>query len=172
MTKGGDMYSVTVNSLLGRGVTKDTRDRKSSWIIPGVYGDPNNPGQPLLINGKTVPNQTIITANDLWFSSGSASGSFAINSATEWEVYDATVYRLREVTLGYEIPKSVYKNLPIQRISLSVSGRNLWHLAPNMPKYTNFDPEVNSFGSSSVQGIELSAAPTTRRFGVNLNVNF
>lgn len=172
MTKGGDMYSVTVNSLLGRGVTIDTRDRKSSWIIPGVYGDPNNPGQPLLINGKTVPNQTIITANDLWFSSGSASGSFAINSATEWEVYDATVYRLREVTLGYEIPKSVYKNLPIQRISLSVSGRNLWHLAPNMPKYTNFDPEVNSFGSSSVQGIELSAAPTTRRFGVNLNVNF
>lgn len=172
MTKGGDIYSVTVSSLLGRGVTKDTRDRQSSWIIPGVYGDPNNPGQPLLVNGKTVPNHTIITANDLWFSSGSAAGSFAINSATEWNVYDATVYRLREVTLGYELPKSIYKNLPIQRITMSLSGRNLWHLAPNMPRYTNFDPEVNSFGSASVQGIELSAAPTTRRFGLNLNVNF
>jgi hypothetical protein len=41
-----------------------------------------------------------------------------------------------------------------------------------MPKYTNFDPEVNSFGSTSVQGIELSAAPTTKRFGFNVNVTF
>jgi hypothetical protein len=41
-----------------------------------------------------------------------------------------------------------------------------------MPKYTNFDPEVNSFGSLSVQGIELSAAPTTRRFGANLVITF
>jgi TonB-linked SusC/RagA family outer membrane protein len=172
MTKGGDMYSVTVNSLLGRGVTKDTRDRQTSWIIPGVYGDPNNPGQPLLVGGKPVPNHTVITTNDLYFASGTTSASFAINSATEWEVYDATVYRLREVTLGYDIPKSLYKNIPIRGISVSLSGRNLWHLAPNMPRYTHFDPEVNSFGSTAVQGIELSAAPTTRRFGVNLNVTF
>jgi TonB-linked SusC/RagA family outer membrane protein len=171
-TKGGDIYSVTVNSLLGRGVTNDTRDRETSWIIPGVYGDPNNPGQPLLDNGKTIPNHTVITTNDLYFSSGTTSASFAINSATEWSVYDATVYHLREVVLSYQIPKTVYKNLPIKSLEVSLSGRNLWHLAPNMPKYTNFDPEVNSFGSTAVQGIELSAAPTTRRFGFNLNVSF
>ena len=172
MTKGGDIYSVTVSSLLGRGVTKDTRDRETAWIIPGVYGDPNNPGQPLLVNGKPVQNHTVITTNDLYFSSGGPSASFAINSATEWQIYDATVYHLREVTLGYDLPKSLYRNLPIKGISLSLTGRNLWHLAPNMPKYTNFDPEVNSFGSTSVQGIELSAAPTTRRYGVNLSVSF
>ncbi|MBD0367538.1 MAG: hypothetical protein ICV53_15730, partial [Flavisolibacter sp.] len=67
---------------------------------------------------------------------------------------------------------SVYRRLPIGSISLSLTGRNLWHLAPNMPRYTNFDPEVNSFGATSTQGIELSAAPTTRRFGFNLNVTF
>jgi TonB-linked SusC/RagA family outer membrane protein len=172
MTKGGDLYSVTVNSLLGRGVTKDTRDRETSWIIPGVYGDPNDPGQPLLVNGKKVVNQTVITGNDLFFSSGGPSGSFAINSATEWQVFDATVYRLREVTLGYDIPKSVYKKLPISSISVSLTGRNLWHEAPNMPRYTNFDPEVNSFGATAVQGIELSAAPTTRRYGFNLQIKF
>src|SRR5258705_10412616 len=99
-TKGGDIYSVTVAQLLGRGVTKDTRDRQTSWIIPGVYGDPNNPGQPLLVGGKPVPNHTVITTNDLYFASGTTSASFAINSATEWEVYDATVYRVREGTLG------------------------------------------------------------------------
>ena len=171
MTKGGDIYSETINSLLGRGVTNDTKDRETSWIIPGVYGDPNNPGQPLLVNGKTVTNQTVISTNDLWFSSGGA-GSFAINAASEWEVFDATVYRLREIVLGYDLPKSIYKNLPIQRINLSLSGRNLWYLAPNVPKYTRFDPEVNSFGATSTQGIEISAAPTTRRFGFNLSVSF
>ena len=171
-TKGGDIYSVTVSSLLGRGVTLDSRDRETSWIIPGVYGDPNNPGQALLVAGKKVPNHTVITTNDLYFSAGGPSGSFAINSATEWAVYDATVYRLREVVLGYDLPKSIYKKIPVKGISVSLSGRNLWHLAPNMPRYTNFDPEVNSFGSTAVQGIELSASPTTRRFGFNLNVTF
>ena len=171
-TKGGDLYSVTVASLLGRGVTKDTRDRQTSWIVPGVYGDPNNPGQPLLVNGHTVPNHTVVTSNDVFFSAGGPSGSFGINSATEWNVFDATVYHLREVTLAYEIPKRVWGKLPFKAITLSLSGRNLWHLAPNMPKYTNFDPEVNSFGNTAVQGIELSAAPTTRRFGFNMNISF
>jgi TonB-linked SusC/RagA family outer membrane protein len=171
-TKGGDLYSVTVASLLGRGVTMDTRDRQTAWIIPGVYGDPNNPGQPLLVNGHTVTNHTVVTSNDVFFSAGGPSGSFGINSATEWNVFDATVYHLREVTLAYDIPKRVWGKLPFKAITLSLSGRNLWHLAPNMPKYTNFDPEVNSFGNTAVQGIELSAAPTTRRFGFNMNISF
>jgi TonB-linked SusC/RagA family outer membrane protein len=171
VTKGGDIYSVTVSSLLGRGVTKDTRNRETAWIIPGVYGDANT-GQPILDGGKKIPNQTVITTNDLYFGGGGTSSSFAINSATEWNVYDATVYRLREVAIGYEIPKTVYSRLPIGSISISLTGRNLWHLAPNMPRYTNFDPEVNSFGATSTQGIELSAAPTTRRYGFNLNVTF
>ncbi|MGZ8510907.1 MAG: SusC/RagA family TonB-linked outer membrane protein, partial [Chitinophagaceae bacterium] len=172
MTKGGDMYSVTLNTLLGRGVTKDIGIRETSWIIPGVYGDPNDPGKALLENGKKIPNHTVITTNDLYFSAGGPSGSFGINSSTEWQIYDATVYRLREITLGYDLPKSVFGKSPIKGINISLSGRNLWYLAPKVPKYTNFDPEVNSFGSTNVQGIELSAAPTTRRFGFNVNVKF
>jgi TonB-linked SusC/RagA family outer membrane protein len=171
MTKGGDMYSVTVSSLLGRGVTMDTEDREGSFIIPGVYGNANTL-EPLLVDGKTVPNQTRITTNDLYFTSAPGASSFAINGATEFNVYDATVYRLREVTLGYDLPATVVKKLGLAGATFSISARNLWYLAPNFPKYTRFDPEVNSFGNSSTQGIELSAAPTTRRFGVNLNVTF
>ena len=172
MTKGGDMYSVTVTSELGRGVTQDTKDRETSWVIPGVYGDPNTKA-PILVGGKEVQNQTRITTNDLYFSPNATTGAtFGINTATEWNVYDATVYRLREVTLGYEIPKSLFGKLPINAATISFSGRNLWFLAPNFPKYSNFDPEVNSYGATNVQGIELSAAPTTRRYGVNLNITF
>lgn len=171
MTQGGDIYSVTVSSLLGRGVTEDTKDRETLWVIPGVYGDPNT-HQPILVGGKTVPNQTRITTNDLFFAPGGASATFAINASEEANVYDATVYRLRELTLGYDLPKSLVSKWGIAGVRMSLSGRNLWYLAPNFPKHTNFDPEVGSYGASAIQGIEFSAAPTTRRIGVNLNVTF
>ncbi|HEX5026890.1 MAG TPA: SusC/RagA family TonB-linked outer membrane protein [Agriterribacter sp.] len=170
MTKGGDIYSSTVYSLLGRGVTKDTEDRETGWVIPGIYGDEET-GLPILVGGKTVQNQTRITTNDLYFTTGGG-GSFGINTASEWNVYDATVYRIRELALGYDFPRSVLGNLPIGSASITVTGRNLWYSAPNFPKYTHFDPEVNSLGAGATQGIELSAAPTTRRFGINLRVTF
>lgn len=172
-TQGGDMYSVTNSSLLGRGVTKDTENREQNAIIPGVYADPLT-GQVLLDgNGNKIQNQTRLTVNDLYFSPNATLGqTFGINSASEWAIYDATVFRLREVTIGYELPKTIFTNSFIKGIHLSVSGRNLWHFAPNFPKYSNYDPEVNSFGSSSTQGIDLSASPTTRRYGFNLVARF
>ncbi|MFI5128523.1 MAG: TonB-dependent receptor domain-containing protein, partial [Chitinophagales bacterium] len=170
MTEGGDLYSVTVQSLLGRGVTLDTKDRETGWVIPGVYGDPNT-GKAILAGGKPIANQTRITTNDLYFSPTGGS-TFAINTASEMSVYDATVYRLREVSIGYNFPKSMFKKLPIGSMSLSITGRNLWFVAPGFPKYTHFDPEVNTYGATNVQGFEFSAAPTSKRLGINLNVTF
>ena len=173
MTKGGSIYSTTISSELGRGVTRDTEERTDLYVIPGIYADPIS-GTPILdANGGKIPNHTALTQNDLWFSPNATLGqTFAINTATEWNVYDATVYHLREVALSYAIPKSLFKKLPIGSLTVSVTGRNLWYLAPNVPKYTNFDPEVNSYGASSTQGIELSAAPTTKRYGFNLVATF
>jgi hypothetical protein len=172
MTQGGDISSRTISSLLGRGVTLDTKDRDNSlWIIPGVYGDPNT-HEPILVGGKTVPNQTRITTNDLYFAGGGGSATFGINASDEYNIWDATVYRLRDLTLGYDFPKTFASKLGLSAVRFSVSGHNLWYLAPNVPKHTNFDPEVSSYGSTVIQGLELSAAPTTRRVGVNLNVTF
>lgn len=167
LTKGGDMYSVTVSSLLGRGVTKDTRDRETAFIIPGVYGNADT-YKPLLDDkGQTIPNTTLLSMNELYFGE-----TYAINAANEWNVYDATVYTFRELTLGYEFPKKMFDSTPIGGLSLTLTGRNLWYNAPNFPKYSRFNPEAASFGNTNVQGIELSAAPTMRRFGVNLKVTF
>ncbi len=172
MTIGGDLNTVTVSQILSRGVSLDTKDRLSNWIIPGIYGDPST-GKAILNGGKPIPNAVAITTNDLYFSPNTNNGAtFGGNTAAEWNTYDATVYRLREVTIGYEFPKSFFKKLPIGSATLSLSGRNLWFVAPNFPKYINFDPEVNAYGATSTQGIELSAAPTTRRYGINLKVNF
>jgi len=166
-TKGGDIYSTTISTLLGRGVTKDTEDREHTWVIPGYYGDANTGKALLDASGNEIANTTAVTTNDLYFGN-----SFAINSQTEWNVYDATVYHLRELTFGYNVPKKLLTKTPFGSATISFSGYNLWYWAPNVPKHTNFDPEVNSYGTSSVQGIELSAAPTTKRFGVNVKLTF
>lgn len=167
LTKGGDMYSVTTSSLLGRGVTKDTKDREGGYVIPGFYGDANT-GKPILDSkGQEIPNTTNISLREMYFGE-----SFAINSATEWNVFDATVYTFRELAVGYDLPKKWFDRTPIGSLTVTLTGRNLWYVAPNFPKYTNFNPETNSFGNTTTQGIELSSAPTTRRFGINLKVSF
>src|SRR5690606_28098552 len=127
-TKGGDMYSVTNSSLLGRGVTMDTEDRETNMVINGVYGDPLTGEAILDANGNKIPNQTRLTVNDLYFSPNATLGqTVAINTASEWNVYDATVYRLREVSVGFNFPKSILKNTGLGSLTLSVTGRNLWH---------------------------------------------
>ncbi len=178
-TQGGDFYSETINSMLGRGVTLDTKDRETSRVIDGVYGNPTpvlgadgrNHYTPLLVGGKPVANQTRVTTNDLFFTQGTGA-SFATNGAFEYAVFDGTVYRLREMVLAYTFPTSITSKLKLTGITFSVSGRNLWYLAPNVPKYTNFDPDINSVVSGNAQGVETGGAPSTRRIGVNLNITF
>lgn len=170
-TKGGSVYSTTIQNELGRGTGKITEDRETTWVIPGVYGDPNTYLPILDANGNKIQNITRLTTNDLYFNGGGAS-TFATNGAHEWSVYDATVIKLREVSLGYTLPKKLFAKTPISSLRVSVTGRNLWFYAPNTPKGTNFDPETNSFGATNIQGIELSTAPTVKRYGINLNVTF
>ncbi len=173
--KGGDLYSTTLQQELGRGATKDTEDRERLIIIKGVQGNPTT-GEPIrqtdasgnVIPGSTIPNTTIITVNDLYFGAGSA----AIAAYDEQSIYDATTVRLREITLGYDLPKALLAKTPFGLVNISLSGRNLYWYSPNIPKHSNFDPETSTFGASNQQGFEYTNAPTTRRFGVNLRVTF
>ncbi|WP_281298380.1 SusC/RagA family TonB-linked outer membrane protein [Flavobacterium limnophilum] len=169
--EGGDVHSTTIESLLGRGITKDTEDREHTYIIPGYYGNPTT-GVPLVDTaGNQIPNTVQLTKNELYFSPAGGN-TFAINSVDEASVYDATVYRLSDLSLTYDVPKTFIDKTPFGQISLSLIGSNLWYFAPNVPKYTNFDPDITSLGSGTSQGIEISAAPTSKRFGLKLNLTF
>lgn len=167
---GGDMYSVTAASLLLRGQldNKWSTDREGVRVIPGVYGSPVTYKAIMDDKGAPIRNTTGISAFDYHFTNG-----YGAYGADETNVYDITTIRLREVTLGYEIPKSLLKNTFIGSARFSLSGRNLWFNAPNMLPGLNFDPEVlSSTAESNVQGFDFGAAPSTRRFGINLSVTF
>jgi TonB-linked SusC/RagA family outer membrane protein len=165
--QGGDMWSNTVLSLIGRGVTKDTEDREVNSVIPGVYGNATTLEPIRDAEGNKIVNTTMVEENGLWFGN-----TFAINGVSEWATYDATVFRLREVTLAYQFPKNLLAKTPFGSASISCTGRNLWYNAPNFPEHTNFDPETNQFGNANTQGIEWSTTPTTKRYSVSIRLTF
>ncbi|MCZ2845262.1 MAG: SusC/RagA family TonB-linked outer membrane protein [Candidatus Bathyarchaeota archaeon] len=168
--EGGDISSTTIEALLGRGVTRDTEDRERTFIIPGFYGDGN--GEPILDeSGNKIPNTTQLSMNELYFSP-SGGNTFGINSVDEATVYDGTVYRLRELKLTYEMPAKLLERTPFGSLNISAVGNNLWYFAPNVPEYTNFDPDVTAFGSTNLQGIEVQSAPTSKRYGLRVSASF
>ena len=168
---GGILISGPASDMLGRGVTKDTEDRLGTRILPGVLGDPNTL-QPILdTNGNKIQNTIQLSENDLWFSP-SEGNTFAINSVAEFQAFDATVFRLSEISLGYDLPKEWLQKTFIGSANISIIARNLWYFAPGFPKYTNYDPGSNAFGSGNVQGIDRESAPSTRRIGINAKLTF
>ncbi|TAH20552.1 MAG: SusC/RagA family TonB-linked outer membrane protein [Cytophagales bacterium] len=166
--QGGQMYSFTAASLLLRGQLKGSEDREALRVIPGVLGNTAT-YEPLLGgDGQPIKNTIGTSAFASHFSNG-----YGAYGAAETNIYDVTTIRLRELRLSYEFPKSILSKTPFGSARISFSGRNLWWKSPNMLKNLNFDPEVLAQAAdSNVQGFDLGATPTTRRYGVNLTVTF
>lgn len=148
--QGGQIVSFTLASLKGSGALKETAvDREKPRIIDGVFAN---------ADGTYTPNNIQIDAQN-YFNQG---------LQTDLNVYGATVYRLREVTLSYQLPKALLAKLPFGAVSLSFSGRNLFYYAPN----SLIDPELNTQGAGNIRGLELQSNPNTRNYGVNLRLTF
>jgi TonB-linked SusC/RagA family outer membrane protein len=151
-TCGGDMYSSTARSLLARGVTKDTEfDRAAPYILPGV-------------NANGEPNNIQISATQGYFNN--------VFGPDQAGIFDATVVRLRDMSLSYALPEKLLSKTPFGSLSITANGSNLWYYAPNFPKYMNFDPETNGLGVGNGKGLEFITGPSARRMGVSVRVTF
>jgi hypothetical protein len=91
-------------------------------------------------------------------------------NVTATHILDGDFIKLRQVTLGYSLPTSVVNKLVLFRSAqISFVARNLWTI---MKKSDNIDPE-SQFGSDvKYYGIEGTSLPSTRTYGVNLNLKF
>ncbi len=151
-TVGGDMLSLTTASLLARGLTKETDfDRSLPLILPGVKED-------------GTPNDIQVSPTSLYFNTYFFS--------EEFEVWNATVIRLREISLSYSLPAKWLSKTPFGSISLIASGQNLFYYAPNFPHHVHFDPETSSLGVSNGRGLELLTGPSSKRYGASIRVTF
>ena len=76
--------------------------------------------------------------------------------------------KLRELSFGYSLPKTLLNRFGIQSAKISLVGRNVAILFKNTP---HIDPEVDRFGANS-QGFAYGELPNSRSLGANLSLTF
>ncbi|MBX2946657.1 MAG: SusC/RagA family TonB-linked outer membrane protein [Cyclobacteriaceae bacterium] len=163
--QGGQIYSFTAATMIGRGVAKDLEnfDPTLSLILPGV-------NEVLDENDNVIgykPNTIPLTTSGVFFSNTIIGGS-----PDDRGVYDATRIRFREISLSYNLPRDLVSKLKLGGISITAIGNNLWWRAVNAPKYSKADFDRTAYGSNNGAGFDYLGGPSARRYGVNLRITF
>ena len=162
LIQGGDIFSSTVQAMLARGNTVDTDvDRNLGLILPNAV---KQTGVDASDNPIYEPNDIQTYIGDSFFR--------AYFFADEGGVFDATVIRLRQVSIGYVLPKNILDKTPFGTLGITISGENLFYNAPNFPEGINFDPEISSLAVGNGKGFDFRTAPTAKKFGINLALTF
>ncbi|MEX0363117.1 MAG: SusC/RagA family TonB-linked outer membrane protein, partial [Allomuricauda sp.] len=151
-TQGGDVYSSTISTLLGRGLITETIDRENTFILPGVDAAGN-------VNNRQINNSTYFFSNLLF-------------GPSELQVYDATTVRLQEASLSYSLPSKFLDKTPFGSLSFTISGNNLWYRAINTPKGARFDPNTSGTGVGNGFGFDFINGPSSRRYGLSVKASF
>ncbi len=161
---GGDIYSRNIADLQRNGVVVETAERDrvaadgtvaKNYIFEGVLPDGT-------VNSESNPNAVRVTAEQYF---GNA-GKFV---AAKGFIYGTSWFRIREVSLSYNVPKTFLDKTMFGNLELGIFGRNLFLSAPDYP---HLDPEQNALGVSDAQGLEFNALPQTRSVGANIRLTF
>mgnify|MGYP006266676947 CR=1 FL=1 len=133
----------------------------------GVVG----PGVMRNDEGELVPNDVEVPLGGAGYTGyyyayyGNGFNRDNIEAAT----YDATYFKLRELSLRYSLPKSLSERIGIPKASIALVGRNLL-LFTQVP---TIDPETFSIRNGIlVNGFESTQLPSTRSYGVNISLSF
>ncbi len=158
---GGVMISGTEMNLSFSGITEETNKYRDGGLQLGGVD----------INGNQVSQA--ISSQQFWrTTSGKRFGT------GEFYTYDATNFRIRELSLGYDL--KVRSNI-IKTARLSAIARNLTWLyrgssklnIPGLGKRKMWmDPDMSIYNGNSLSGVEYGAFPSTRSIGLNLQLIF
>ena len=153
---GNKILSATENYAYRRGLHQATLVGREGGITTGVVqsGPENN---------ITFTSNTVAATAQAYYTA-------LANNVTKISVVDGDFIKMRQLTVGYNLPVRLLEKLPLIRtVNVSFVARNLFYF---MKKTTNIDPEA-SFGSNlNYSGIEGANLPATRNYGVNLNIRF
>ncbi|BDC98745.1 SusC/RagA family TonB-linked outer membrane protein [Persicobacter psychrovividus] len=131
-------------------------DRSKGALYPGTkyeQFDPDGDGNGVWVaTGK--PNDVYIPSNTWAFQ--------AINDNPR-ATFDASYVKLREITLGYDLPTKALG--PFKAVRVSAVGRNVAILHQNTPK--GIDPEA-----AAGLGIEFASFLPTASYGFNVKLSF
>ena len=152
------MLNVLVDGRVGGKVLSQTRADMDMYGVTKVSGDARDRGY-VMLEGEKITNVK-------GFYKSIVGGRAGV---TEYYMYDATNFRLRELSLGYTFPKQWLESVRIIRdIQLSFMARNLFFIYKKAP----FDPDLILSTGNDNQAIEVYGMPTTRSMGFSLRVTF
>ncbi|MDR2036585.1 MAG: SusC/RagA family TonB-linked outer membrane protein [Bacteroidales bacterium] len=146
---GGQMYSGTNGLGYTYGTAKVTEDRSTPFIYKGYKEDGTL--NDIQRGGEGDPD----AYEDLY--------SNVLGNIDEAFIFDASFVKLREVVIGYEIPR-----IGIFDMKVSLFARNLllWTKLPAI------DPESSQGNTNMGGAFERFSMPQTSSFGISLNVVF
>lgn len=154
--------------------TVSYNDFDLNFSFQGSYGGKifNALNQQLEIS--TLGTNAASTLEDRWTATNPSNeipraSSSPLGIVSERYVEDASFLRLKLITLGYTLPKSVSKKLGAKSVKFYVSAENLitW------TKYTGYDPEVSSYEQNNLYpGIDFGSYPNSKTFISGVNVTF
>jgi TonB-linked SusC/RagA family outer membrane protein len=159
--QGNQITSSTRYRMIANGTAKFTEEgREHSKPLDGVVEVKDANGNVIKYekNTKTVDGQTYWSYRS-WGDIG------------EEFVLDGSFVMLREVVLGYGFQPSFIKKTPFKSLRLSLVGRNLWYIEEHM-QGMGISPETNLNTQAGATGVEAFTMPTTRSYGINLNLTF
>lgn len=131
---------------------------KRDMIIAGNYFV-NQYNDEWSVQGKIGTDWWSPTNRDAYFPRPLITGGSDVTTAQTRYMQNAAYLRLKQLTLGYNIPQSVTQKLGIQRLQIYFSGNNLWE-ATKMVKIV--DPEQSS----------AMSYPLNRAFSFGANIGF
>lgn len=85
-------------------------------------------------------------------------------------IEDGTYLRLKNLSLGYDLPQSIIQKIGLNTLKIYVVGQNLWTLTD----YQGWDPEVNTDANTNniSLGTDFYSAPQAKTFVVGIKAGF
>jgi iron complex outermembrane receptor protein len=77
---------------------------------------------------------------------------------------------LRNISIGYNLPRSIAEKIKAQNVYVSFNARNLGYLYNSLPN--NLNPESFRGTSSSASYYERSFTPYTRMYTLSISIDF
>jgi TonB-linked SusC/RagA family outer membrane protein len=187
---GGHVMPTGINWMISRGLTEQSlqnmdkasgglsyyRDAAGRGIQTTGTAGPNNEKvfhDGMLMDGVNndgSPNTNVISQALYFQRTYNWGGPQYSSSRYELYVQENTYFKLRELSFGYSLPRSIAKKLGASNIHISAFGRNLFFLYRNIK---DLDPEVLTGGSRWTQTLTSAGTnPATRTMGIMLRASF
>ncbi|WP_293932655.1 SusC/RagA family TonB-linked outer membrane protein [Sphingobacterium sp. UBA6645] len=96
-----------------------------------------------------------------------ASASNNPEVSSRW-VEDGSYLRLKNLALGYNVPKTAIGKIGIDQLRLFASAQNIW----TWTNYSGFDPEVSFQDSNRNIGLDYMGYPNIKSFTFGINARF